>query len=201
MDWILQQHANKKASRKRKKQAAASPAPSAPPGASQAGTAGDTGQQTDRSSDPAVAAAALRAFGGVVDLCCTAGCRRQKLLSHFGEELQPLQQRQQQATGGGGRGVVRCCDFCDSAALVEAAVQQLQLFEQQTVHSRFGRQGGGWMAGRKRQKKGGDGVEGFGGSFDEDDEAEDISGNRLDSNASCTRGLPSERSSCALTQQ
>lgn len=94
--------------------------------------------QDDSSTNSAVAAAALHAFGGVVDLCCTSGCRRQRLLNHFGEQQQ---QRQRE----------RCCDHCDDAALVESALQQLQLFEQQALSRRFGgQQGGGRRSGGKR---------------------------------------------------
>lgn len=176
MDFILQQDANKKAGRKRKKQTGGTSADAATAAGS---TGGSTAPSDNITTDPAVAAAALRAFGGVVDLCCIAGCRRQRLLSHFGETLSASQQRQQQGA--------RCCDYCDNAGRVEAAVQQLQEFEQQMVQSRYngGAARGGKGAVNKRRKAGGDGYAalGFGSYSDEDEDEEAAGSGRITNNS------------------
>lgn len=88
MDWILQKDGEKKEARKRKKAAKGTVAASATAGAMQhqSSTAATTSTGT-AAADPAAAAAALQAFGAVVDLCTQPGCRRARLLKHFGEEL------------------------------------------------------------------------------------------------------------------
>lgn len=130
MDWILQ----KEASRRRRKQAAVT--------ARQKASSSAT-TNVDDSSDPTAAAAALRAFGAVVELCTTAACRRRRLLQHFGEVPQAQQQQQDQQQ--------RCCDFCDSAADVEAAVEQLQRAGELMLQRRFSKNTG---VGRKRHHTG-----------------------------------------------
>lgn len=173
MDWILQQDANKKAGRRRKKPAQTATGSGKATGAAYTAAAGGGGSaDAQASTDPVVAAAALQAFGGVVDLCCTAGCRRQRLLSHFGETL-PAKQPQGQLQQPRQVQSVRCCDYCDSAANVEAAVQQLQQFEQQMIQRRFN--SGGFGNGGKKRKGGAGDMYGYGDYSDEEDGIESAS--------------------------
>ncbi|WIA40378.1 hypothetical protein OEZ86_013742 [Tetradesmus obliquus] len=181
MDYILQKDADSKAARKRKKAAAKAAAASTTAAAATAAAAEPV--------DPQVAAAALRAFGAVVDLCTQPGCRRVKLLRHFGEEYKPQQQQQQQQRSSGSSNHtnaaaaaagMRCCNYCDSASSVEAAQQQLKEAEVEMLQQRWRGGRGGWQQGGGKRQRLDDGWMDGGGSGSEDEDDSGAGGSEDD---------------------
>jgi hypothetical protein len=176
MDYILQKDADSKAARKRKNAAAKAAAAAAKPTAAAGNDAAKAG-----TNDPQAAAAALRAFGAVVDLCTQPGCRRFKLLRHFRGEVyspkKPVQQMLRPSSGSSNSssstaaaaaaGVMRCCDYCDNPSAVEAAQQQLKDVEVALLQRFRGR--GGWQRGNGKRQRLGDGMFGGAGSGSEDE--------------------------------
>lgn len=166
MDYILQKDADSKVARKRKK-AAKTAADSTQQG-TQGAAAGAQGTATAAAGvDPVAAAAALRGFGCIVDLCTQPGCRRARLLKHFGEELKTPHHNQQQGSAASDHSIsstaaIRCCDYCDDSGSVEAAMQQLKDKELELLQKWRGSRAGQW-SGSKRQRWGDAGM--FGGDF------------------------------------
>jgi hypothetical protein len=181
MDYILQKDADSKAARKRKNAAAKAAAANKLAAAAAAAAAGTDAAEVG-TVDPQAAAAALRAFGAVVELCTQSGCRRLKLLRHFGEEYKPQQPKQQQqqqqqqmssssSDRSSGAAGVRCCDYCDSPSSVEAAQQQLRDAEVSLLQLwRGGRGRGGWRNGGGKRQRLGDGWMDGGGSGSDDED-------------------------------
>jgi hypothetical protein len=176
MDYILQKDADSKAARKRNNAAAKA-------AASSRTTAARAAARSDASAagttDPQAAAAALRAFGAVVDLCSQPGCRRVKLLRHFGEEYNPKQQMLQPlsnssnssctaAAAAAETAALRCCDYCDAPSAVDAAQQQLKEAEVALLQ-RFRGGHGGWQRGNGKRQRLDDGMFGDAKSGSEDE--------------------------------
>lgn len=164
MDWILQKDGERKQAHRHKKAAAAK--------STAAGLNRQQGQDMSTASGtggPAAAAAALQAFGAVVDLCAQPGCRRTRLLRHFGEELSSSSPGSQAAGATAAAAGSRCCDHCDNPGLVSAYAQQLkdqevELLQRPTRRASY----------TNKRRKGGDGLFGdvWGGvGSDEEEEA------------------------------
>lgn len=153
MNYILQKDAEKKEARKHKK-------------AAQTAAAAAKHNCAEDTATDAVAASALRAFGGVVDLCTQLGCRRARLLNHFGEDLHSSQHHHVASKTPVGRLAgstgqppfsaaaalftkKRCCDYCDNPSILAASVQQLKDKETELLQRRFSKAG----YSNKRQKK------------------------------------------------
>eukprot|EP00878_Enallax_costatus_P031864 GHUV01034919.1.p2 GENE.GHUV01034919.1~~GHUV01034919.1.p2 ORF type:complete len:220 (+),score=69.18 GHUV01034919.1:110-769(+) len=172
MDWILQKDAEKKEARKHKKAAAGKPPASAVPSQPGQNLGSSAPGSSSSSSDPATAAAALQAFGAVVNLCTQPGCRRARLLKHFGEYLAnstPLnQQHKVSDSKQAGKSSTRCCDHCDSPGLMSAHAQQLKEMEVELLQRRTQRRG---CRSNKRQRGGGLFKNGWGAGDSDDGEA------------------------------
>jgi hypothetical protein len=162
MDYILQKDADSRAARKRKRATAKATIANKTAAAAAAGDSAAAG-----TVDPQAAAAALHAFGAVVDLCTQPGCRRVKLLRHFGEEYKPQQQQRASAEAA-----VRCCDYCDSPSSVEAAQQQLKDAEVALLQRWRGRGlHGAWQQGGGKRQRFGEALFDGAGSGSGDDDA------------------------------